>query len=225
MGSRFKHRNRKPEYGWVSSEVDKLQKKQNDDNRKLQMFFELVGRMKEMTLYICHEEFGYKRDRLISLDIRIDWLCEQFNSRAGERELAEYCEKNLGINPKDVVKKIPFQYKQQLINELLPKYLVRVNLKDNIRIMTECLEMYFTYCLVALECKKHRKDGKIYRMTSNQKIQLFVDKIVLYCDILTKPDKYMLTPKDFQNELKNNCRIEVRRVSFDDFRTDDRKVI
>lgn len=212
MGSRFKSK-KKTEYGWAQKEVVNLQRHQNKFDIRLNMLLEITCQMKELLYYLLHEEFGYGQKRISRVDRVLEGaLSLYYNKEDGftPENIALYASESIGIKPSEIAKKVPMAYKQQIAYKQLPKWL-KHDTRENMRIITDCIELFMTFAILALEGRHKDSKGKYVRELSANKIKLIVDKYVWYTDILTKPKKYGLTMDDIRAELKNNLDINVTR--------------
>lgn len=194
MGSRFKSK-KKSEYGWMQKEVNNLQRHQNKHDIRLKMLLEITCQMKELLYYLLHEECGYGQKRLTRVDRMIEgFLGAYYREEDGftPENIALYEAERLNIKPSEIAKRVPMAYKQQIAYKHLPKWL-KHDTKENMRIITECIELFMTFALLALEGRHKNSKGKYIRDLSANKIKEIMDKYVWYTDIMTKPKKYGLT--------------------------------
>lgn len=202
MSNKLKKKKNKSQFGWLNKEVKQLQKVQDDRDRRAMMLTESFHRMQEVGAYILHEDFGYSVKALRKIDGRMNaYLCAYEEGTISPDTLNAFIGETMKIDTRELVKKIPIQYKMRTINELLPKK-HRGNAISNMSMMDMGIQMFFIYYIVAIRHARRDTKSNRYRYDlSIANLKKFLDKFQEYIEILCYQSKYQLIHQDLVDAL------------------------
>lgn len=145
-------RNKKPDYGWMQSEIDALQKYQNKRNERAEMTLQTYEHLREISMWVLHDKFGYGKKRLERVDVTIGKYLEQYEQGDLEaNEIIYFASQKIGKDLDELVRSIPQNERMNLAGVTLPK-----NPRDMIPMLKSIngiMTTYFALMITALNTK------------------------------------------------------------------------
>lgn len=119
--TRAKRKN-KPNYGWMQSEIDAIGAYQNRINWMSKMSGQAYTNIKEISLWVLHDKFGFGIKRLNRVNEQVR-SCVLKNDQAGIKvdHMILYCKKKMDIDIYAECKQIPRNTRYQIAGIEHPK--------------------------------------------------------------------------------------------------------
>lgn len=115
-------RNKKPNYGWMQSEIDNLQRYQDSKNKLADMTLRTYENLKEISMWVLHDKFGYGKKRLERVEVTISKYLERYEQgELGADEVIYFANQKIGKNLNDIVKSIPQSERMSIARVNIPK--------------------------------------------------------------------------------------------------------
>ena len=195
-----KKKKKKPEYGWMQAEIDAMQKKQNERNKLTEMVSLTYHNLKEVSMWVIHDKFGYGKKRLQRVDNTTEqYIIEYADGRLEVDQLLFFVKEKIGIDLSERVKEIPQSYRMEIAQIAMPK--TGRDMISTMKSINGAFELWLALICTALYTKE-----KISRPQINQFISGCVELIdYLRCKTISQ--------EDIWDALKKETGYEIRRDS------------
>lgn len=187
-------RKKKPNYGWMQSEIDAIGEYQSRIKWMSKMSSRAYTNIKEISLWVLHDKFGFGIKRLNRVNEQVR-SCVLKNDQAGIKvdHMILYCKKKMDIDIYVECKRIPRNTRYQIAGIEHPK---------NPRDMMDYTQAATLACSLAI-CMVCTELQEIEKFSKNQ-IRKFVDECIFLIN------EYMATGYICQNDIKVILRDEVK---------------
>lgn len=187
-------RKKKPNYGWMQSEIDAIGEYQSRINWMSKMSSRAYTNIKEISLWVLHDKFGFGIKRLNRVNEQVR-SCVLKNDQAGIKvdHMILYCKEKMDIDIYVECKRIPRNTRYQIAGIEHPK---------NPRDMMDYTQAATLSCALAI-CMVCTELQEIEKFSKNQ-IRKFVDECIFLIN------EYMATGYICQNDIKVILRDEVK---------------
>lgn len=187
-------RKKKPNYGWMQSEIDAIGEYQSRINWMSKMSSRAYTNIKEISLWVLHDKFGFGIKRLNRVNEQVR-SCVLKNDQAGIKvdHMILYYKEKMDIDIYVECKSIPRNTRYQIAGIEHPK---------NTRDMMDYTQAATLSCALAI-CMVCTELQEIEKFSKNQ-IRKFVDECIFLIN------EYMATGYICQNDIKVILRDEVK---------------
>lgn len=187
-------RKKKPNYGWMQTEIDAIGRYQDRINRMSKFSGKAYANIKEISMWVLHDKFGFGIKRLNRVCEQVQ-ICVMKNDQAGIKvdHMILYCKKKMNIDIYEECRKIPRNTRYQIAEIEHPR---------NPRDMYDYTQAATLACALAL-CMVCTELQEIEKFSKNQ-IRKFVDECIFLIN------EYMATGYICQNDIKVILRDEVK---------------
>lgn len=190
-------KSKKPNYGWMQSEIDNLQRYQDKKNKLADMTLRTYENLKEISMWVLHDKFGYGKKRLGRVETTINKYLEQYEQgMLGTDEVIYFASQKIGKNLDDIVKGIPQNERMSIARANIPKKSgdMILMLKSINGIMT----VYFALMITALNTKMKMSVPQVKR---------FIDEVMY---IINSIKRGFLKIGDMSETLKIETGYEIK---------------
>lgn len=188
MSNGLVKKNKKPVYGWMSSEIELLQKKDNHKRKMADMTMKTYHKMKLISLYLLHWKFGYGLKRLQRVEQTVDaYLGAYEKGDLDAHELIFLVKEKMGIDLWEYVRTIPQQERLFISGEKPPKDIKQY--KEVVNCVNGIIVVWFALICTALNTQMKM---------SRPNIRLYLEQNKDYLNSLKRG---YLTIKDMEDEL------------------------
>lgn len=187
-------RKKKPNYGWMQSEIDAIGEYQNRINWMSKMSSRAYTNIKEISLWVLHDKFGFGIKRLNRVNEQVR-SCVLKNDQAGIKvdHMILYCKKKMDIDIYAECKRIPRNARYQIAEMQHPR---------NPRDMYDYTQAATLACALAI-CMVCTELQEIEKFSKNQ-----IRKFVGECIALV--NDYIATGYIIQDDVKQILKEEVK---------------
>lgn len=187
-------RKKKPNYGWMQSEIDAIGEYQNRINRMSKMSSRAYTNIKEISLWVLHDKFGFGIKRLNRVNEQVR-SCVLKNDQAGIKvdHMILYCKKKMDIDIYAECKRIPRNTRYQIAEMQHPR---------NPRDMYDYTQAATLACALAI-CMVCTELQEIEKFSKNQ-IRKFVGECIALIN------DYIATGYITQDDVKQILKEEVK---------------
>lgn len=204
----------------MSSKLAKKKKKKPNNrdsfeshvDKSANMLLNVSNDMKENMAYTLFVNFDFGEKMVRKWEgLHLYYDVEAGKNENLEKELRYYIDKKIGIDVGSLVKRVPQDYKMKMAKMYYPECIGRPKQFRILEMVNRSLELFFTFCLVALR-DEHITNGNRYYWNTIPKIKEMMDTLL---DVTMKELRTIATQEDIRVSLKTGINYEVRRFNIE----------
>lgn len=183
----------------MQSEIDAMQKRQNEKNKLSDMILKMYYNLKEVSMWVLHDKFGYDKDQLS----RVDKTTESYIVAYVESDdlfidkIRFFVEEKIGIDLAVEVKKIPQSFRMKLAQVAFPK--TKAGMISTLKSINGCMELWFALICAELYTQENMSDVQIRKFIAE-----CIDIMdYLKSDIITQWDISDILKKETGYQINN----------------------